>query len=310
MNERISEGENGMEYMNCNFFRPPEDYDIGIRGGPVLPNGIVNSPLINEPLEYRTGKYCLLYSPVTPTGQKLALTVALDGFLREIAVISTHDGRLLWELRDGSNVPVWREASKAETAAFGLAGHVRLPALVDLDNRQVVSNDPYLLPVKIIFDLAHAAGKESALTLLPDSPASLEWESRIFYDLHAAVYRAGFVSRQAEYEHEVERVYRFLEDLDRHLAGKSYLFSGRLTLPDLWLFTLLIRYDQVYAPGFRLHKYRIRDFPEIWRYLRRLYAIKECSFTTDFSAISRGYFLGIPALNRGIVPLGPDDCFL
>ena len=32
--------------------------------------------------------------------------------------------------------------------------------------------------------------------------------------------------------------------------------------------------------------------------------------TTDFDAIPRGYHLGIPILNRGIVPVGPDDLFL
>lgn len=299
-----------MEYIKYNFFRPPDDYDIGIRGGPILPSSIVNSSFINEPLEDRSGRYSLLYSPVTPTGQKLALTVALGGFIDQIAVISINDGRLESELREGVNVPVWRGMTKEEASMFDLVRHVRLPVLLDRVKHQVISNDPYLLPVKIISDLSRATGRENALSLLPAGHTASEWESRIFYDLHAAVYRAGFVSDQGEYEKEVERVYQFLNCLDRILVGKRYLLGGTLTLLDIWLFTLLIRYDQVYAVGFRLHKYRLRDFPEILRYLQELYGIKEFSFTTDFSAISSGYFLGIPALNRGIVPKGPDDYFL
>jgi putative glutathione S-transferase len=301
-----------MKYGNFRYFRPPDDYDIGIRGGPILPGAIVNDPAVKQPLEPRPGRYALLYSPVTPTGQRLALIAALGGFLDLIAVLSPNNGRLIQRSGDGSEEPspAWAPMSGTEAAAFEWGTHVRLPALVDLEAGRIISNDPYLLPVKIVSDLAESAGRKEALALLQEEEARLEWEERIFYDLHCGVYRAGFVARQDEYEREVERVYRFLADLDRHLTGRRCLLGDFPTLADLWLYTLLVRYDQVYAPGFRLHKYRIRDFVEVHRYLRELHALPACRATTDFALISRGYFLGIPVLNRGIVPIGPDDHFL
>lgn len=300
-----------MEYFGQKLFRPSEDYKIGITGGPILPEDIFNCNFINEPLDYQVGRYCLLYSPVTPTGQKLALIIALSGLLNEISVISTNNGRLISSSRNGENSLTWVNLNRSEESAFSIARSIRLPALVDLHKRQVVSNDPYLLPVKIIYDLALTTGRDiSTLPISTNFDGQLELESRIFYDLHAAVYRAGFISDQGGYENEVEQVYRFLAYLNQRLSGKRYLFGDSISSSDIWLFTLLIRYDQVYMPGFRLHKYRLRDFPEVWRYLCDLYSIQEFSFTTDFSLISRGYFLGIPALNRGIVPKGPDDFFL
>lgn len=300
-----------MKYFNYEFFRPPEDYITGIRGGPILPKDIYNCSSINKPLDLEVDRYCLLYSPVAPSGQKLALTIALSGFLNEIAVISTSNGRLMLDLQNGTSGLTWKSISSCESHAFDIGKYTRLPVLIDLYEEQVISNDPYLLPTKISYDFALETGKDSSKSpILGNFKDQLEVESRIFYDLHAGVYRAGAVSNQEDYENEVERVYGFLVYLNKRLSNKKYLFGENISISDIWLFTLLIRYDQVYAPGFRLHKYRLRDFPEIWRYMRELYLIREFSFTTDFSLISNGYFLGVPFLNRGIVPKGPDDYFL
>ncbi|MFP3711940.1 hypothetical protein SB783_49015, partial [Paraburkholderia sp. SIMBA_009] len=41
----------------------------------------------------------------------------------------------------------------ADAVIIQIARQYRLPALVDLETRSVVSNDPYALPYKIILDL-------------------------------------------------------------------------------------------------------------------------------------------------------------
>lgn len=97
--------------------------------------------------------------------------------------------------------------------------------------------------------------------------------ARIFTELHTGVYRAGFMTETARYEQAVAGVYAFLHDRDERLGRRRYLLGQRLVPSDLWLFSLLIRYDQVYGPGFRLHRYRIQDFANVWRYLRELYRI-------------------------------------
>jgi len=190
---------------------------------------------------------------------------------------------------------------------------VRTPTLVEATTG-IVSNDPYLLPYAFR-ELARrrrqgGVGRQPFLALDGDPLQEHYWDARIFEDLHVAVYRAGFVATQELYDEAAGRVHRFLADLEEHLRRTTYLYGDRPTVGDLWLFSLLVRFDQVYGPGFRLHRYRIRDLPATQHYLRRLYAIPACTATTDFAAISAGYFLGIPALNRNVVPAGPDELYL
>jgi putative glutathione S-transferase len=292
-------------------YSPPADYELGIRGGPILPRDIVSAAAFGEPLVLESARYVLLYSPVTPSGQKVALVAALYGLLDVVSVLVPGAGRL--ERIDG-DPPGYRwsgAVSAAEAAAARAATGVRSPTLVDVRYGQVVTNDPYALPYAFR-ELAsrRPAPRGAVLAEAGDQDEERAWDARIFTQLHAGVYRAGFVTDPDLYQEAVTGVHAFLRDLDARLAGSRYLFGERPAPSDLWLFSLLVRYDQVYGPGFRLHRYRLRDFANVWHYLRELYGHPACAFTTDFPAISAGYYLGIPALNRGLVPIGPDDLFL
>lgn len=295
-------------------YTPPNDFRLGIRGGPILPADIVNSRDFERQLVPEQGRYALVYSPVTPSGQKVALAVALYGLLDRVSVLVPGAGRL--EAVPGEPGGYrWAPAlTDRERTAVAVGSTARTPTLVDTATQRVLSNDPYRLPYALReFARRHPSGEPVglALTATPEHlAAEREWDERIFLDLHVGVYRAGFVTSPELYQHTVDGVHRFLLDLDARLADRTYLFGEEPSPSDLWLFSLLVRFDQVYGPGFRLHRYRIRDFEHVWRYLRTLYAIPACAFTTDFEAISAGYFLGIPTLNRGIVPVGPDDLFL
>lgn len=293
------------------WFTPPEDFELKIRGGPILPADIVGPAQEAQPLVAEPERYVLVYSPVTPSGQKVALVAALYGLLDVVSVLVPERGRLVRTAGEPSQYR-WSTALTArERRAAGVALAARTPALVDTASMSLLSNDPYRLPYEFR-DLAqrrhpHGSGE---LSLSVDVAAERYWDERIFMDLHVGVYRSGFAASPELYARSVAGVHGFLADIDERLGGSAYLLGDRPTPPDVWLFSLLIRFDQVYGPGFRLHRYRVRDFANVWRYLRDLYHLPACSFTTDFAAISAGYFLGIPALNRGIVPVGPDDVFL
>jgi putative glutathione S-transferase len=292
-------------------FSPSPSFELGIRGGPILPRDIVSAPAFDEPLVPEPSRYALLYSPVAPSGQKAALVAALYDLLDIVSVLVPGAGRL--EPVDGAS-PGYRwsgTVSAAEGSAARVATALRTPALVDVRTMQVLTNDPYALPYAFRELAARRPGRPGAvLAQTADEDEERSWDARIFTELHAGVYRAGFVTQTAYYEQAVSGVYTFLHDLDKRLGRSRYLLGEQLVPTDLWLFSLLVRYDQVYGPGFRLHRYRVRDFANVYRYLRELYGIPACAFTTDFPAISAGYYLGIPALNRGIVPIGPDELFL
>jgi glutathionyl-hydroquinone reductase len=294
-------------------FRPAPRFELGIRGGPVLPDAIVGVDPLAEPLVPEPGRYALVWSPVTPSGQKVALAAVLYGLLDHIAVLVPGRGRLEPD-GEGTGYRWSSDLSQQELLGLEVGTTARTPTLVETSTGSLVSNDPYLLPYAFR-ELARrrrrtGAGRQPFLALDGDPAQEHHWDARIFEDLHVAVYRAGFVATQELYDEAAGRVHRFLCDLEEHLRTRPYLHGSRPTVGDLWLFSLLVRFDQVYGPGFRLHRYRVRDLPATQRYLRRLYAVPACTATTDFAEISAGYFLGIPALNRNVVPAGPDDLYL
>ncbi|WP_461513764.1 glutathione binding-like protein [Rathayibacter agropyri] len=179
-----------------------------------------------------------------------------------------------------------------------------MPVLVGPNG--LASNDPY----RTLLELSRAASQLDVLYPQDLAHEQAHWTRRIFHELHVAVYRAGEEKDQQSYENAVTTVETFLCDLNDHLFGRETLLGTRLTDADIWLYCLLVRFDQVYAPAFRLHRYRLRDFASIRRYCKNLYAQPLFTATTSFAAISEGYYRGVPFLNRGVVPLGPDDLFL
>jgi glutathione transferase len=295
---------NGRFDSSTTAFEPPEDYRLGIRGGPLLPSAVrarLSPAIARDIITGEPGQFALFYSDVAPTGQRFAIALALAGLAEQIPIISVQQGRL----RATSDVAWWEPIDEADASRGMLASSTRLPALVG--HAGVVSNDPYRTLAILRDELT-----DVPIDLYPPdlAPQQRAWTERIFFDLHAAVYRAGFVTDQHEYETEVTRVEHLLSDLDHQVQKSEYLLGNGPTDADVWLFTLLIRFDVVYAPSFRLHRYRVRDFPSLHDYVRRLYRSPIFRITTDFDAITRGYHLGIPILNRGIVPVGPDDLFL
>ncbi|KVM03949.1 hypothetical protein WL05_10535 [Burkholderia ubonensis] len=298
--------------MKTDYFSPPEDYELGIRGGPILQHQIFRSPYQERRLQPGRNRYCLVYSAIAPSGQKLALAVVCAAVLGTIRVLCVEEGKLSQVSPEDADALTWTPFDAVDAAIVNIARQYRLPALVDLETQSVVSNDPYALPYKIILDLgSESDGNGAVLSAARVRRENhVEIERDLFYNLHAAVYRAGFLGSQDAYDAEVEKVHGYLHRLDSTLRSQRYLSGDSLAIADLWLFSLLIRYDNVYATAFRLHRYRLRDFSGIWRYVRALYRQPAFCLTTNFDIISKGYFLGIPSLNRGVVPRGPDDLFL
>lgn len=132
------------------------------------------------------------------------------------------------------------------------------------------------------------------------------WNERIYPSLNNGVYRAGFATAQIAYEEAYHTVFAMLDELEAHLAGRSYLAGGQLTEADIRLFVTLIRFDAAYFGLFKCNKERIADYPALTAYLKRLLAMPEIRETVSIDHIKQGYY-SIKALNpNGIVPLGPD----
>jgi putative glutathione S-transferase len=190
----------------------------------------------------------------------------------------------------------------------GYADRFTVPAIVDIQSGKVVNND--------YFNLSHywetafrAFHKSGAPDLFPEALRDdiRALNEAIFTDINNGVYRAGFAASQAAYEAAYDDVFRRLDELERRLETRRFLFGDHLTDTDIRLWVSLARFDVAYYNAFRVNRNRLVDFPNLWDYARSLYQSPGFGETTDFDAIKRHYHLCcVPSNDYRLVPKGPD----
>lgn len=187
------------------------------------------------------------------------------------------------------------------------AGHASVPLLWDSAKRQVVSNDS--LQIVKAFDRVDSCPSNGDITLYPDDLRSEidELNDQIYSGLANGVYRAGLARSQRHYDEAVADVFDMLDLLETRLARGRLMFGRRLTIADLVLFPVLVRFDIVYHTHFRCTRRRLVDYPKLWAYARDLMGWDPFARDVDFAAIQSGYFLNDGDHNpHGIVSEQPD----
>ncbi|MDN3263402.1 glutathione S-transferase C-terminal domain-containing protein [Streptomyces sp. CSDS2] len=190
----------------------------------------------------------------------------------------------------------------------GYPGGVSVPAIVDVPSGRLVTNDYQ----RITLDLATewtALHRPGAPDLYPAARRAEidEVMAEVYEDVNNGVYRAGFATRQREYEEACAAVFRRLEALGERLSGQRYLVGDTLTEADIRLFTTLVRFDAVYHGHFKCNRWKLAEHPVLWAYARDLFQTPGFGDTVDFDHIKRHYYQVHTGINpTGIVPLGPD----
>ena len=147
-------------------------------------------------------------------------------------------------------------------------------------------NRPKLVP-------SDAAGRASVDAL----------NDRIYTTINNGAYKAGFSSDQAVYAKAFAAYFDTLSWLDDLLAdGRPFLSGDTFTEADLRLFPTLYRHDPVYYVRMKLNGARILDYPNLWRWLCRVYALDGLAEAGSLIHCRQGYFGR--TWNRTI-PLGP-----
>lgn len=272
------------------------------------------------PFPAESGRYHLYVSYACPYAHRALIIRALKG-LEDVVSISVadpiRDGRG-WAFRSGpgqtldtagNGFAYLSQAYQASAPGGDYTGRVSVPVLWDRATRQVVANH---VP-DITLDLATAfdgLAAEPGPDLVPaDLTAEIgALDELVGTQLNRGVYRAGFARSQAEYEAGCRGVFDTLDRLEARLAaGGPHLFGERLTMADIRLWVTLVRFDVVYHGHFKLNRRRLIDFPALWSYTRRLYAIPAFGGTTDLDHITRHYHATQRQVNpTGIVPVGPE----
>ena len=215
-----------------------------------------------------------------------------------------------WAFRDGpgySRDPVngfefLREAYEATDPNF--RGRITVPVLWDRQTRRIVNNSED--------DLCRMFNDEFGGRRTADLfPEELESEHSalaefIYEKVNNGVYRAGFASKQAAYERACRALFSALDELEKRLTTRRYLFGARIVEADWRLFCTLVRFDAVYHGHFKCNVRRIVDYPHLHGYLCDVYQQPGIAETVDFDHIKRHYYYTHDDINpTRIVPIGP-----
>ncbi|NUC71417.1 glutathione S-transferase family protein [Haloterrigena sp. SYSU A558-1] len=129
----------------------------------------------------------------------------------------------------------------------------------------------------------------------------------IYEPINNGVYRAGFATRQEPYDEAVDDLFSALDHWDEVLADQRYLAGDRLTEADVAMFTTLVRFDNVYHTHFMCNVQYIREYENLWPYLRDLYQTDDVAETVNMDHIKEHYYTTHPDVNpHRIVARGPD----
>lgn len=189
-------------------------------------------------------------------------------------------------------------------------GRVLVPVLWDTRTRTIVSNESG--DIVRMFNQAFAAWADDTVDLYPEPlrPEIDRINDYIYENINNGVYRCGFASTQAAYEKAYARLFDALDWVESRLDKSAYLTGDAITESDWRLFTTLARFDAVYYGHFKCNRNRIEDFPNLSRYLRKLYLVPGVAATVNIDHIKRHYYMSHPHINpTRIVPAGPRLTF-
>ncbi len=180
-------------------------------------------------------------------------------------------------------------------------GRVTVPILWDRDTGQIVSNES-----ADIVRMLGSFGRGPDLWPAGLTPEIEDWNILIYDTVNNGVYRAGFARTQAAYDAAVTALFDTLDRIEAQLGQTLWLTGDTFTEADLRLFPTLARFDVAYHYAFKCNLRRLVDYPNLWTYARRIYAMPGVAETVDFEIYKQGYFSPSELRNPlGIVPKGP-----
>ena len=240
------------------------------------------------------------------------------------------EGPNLWEFdpaRIASLTGATLPECTAETATgqgYRLARHIyqaegatehSVPILYDRKAKRIVSNESAEI-VRMLNRHAGALGSPLPEAGRPDlyprgeGDAALRHEidalnAEIYVKINNGAYKAGFSSDQSIYDAAFAAYFEMLDVLEQRLSadGRQFLTGDTFTEADLRLYPTLFRHDPVYYVRMKLNGARILDYPFLWRWLCRVYALPGVAASNSLVHCRQGYFGR--SWNK-VIPRGPS----
>ena len=135
-----------------------------------------------------------------------------------------------------------------------------------------------------------------------------DWQALLQPAVNDGVYRCGFARNQTAYDKAASALFDALTQVDESLRRQGpWLCGSQITLADVRLFPTLIRWETVYGPLFGCGGRQLWEFPQLWGWRQRFFALPGVAETCDAEAWSHDYYGALFPLNPGgIVPTAPN----
>lgn len=280
---------------------------------PYIPDRVLNEPEAAWPV--KAGRYRLVAARDCPWANRSVIVRRLLGLEKAISLGlpgPTHDEDSWTFDLDPQGVDPVLSIPRLKDAYLrrfpDYPKGITVPALVDTVSGEVVTNNFPQITEDFFFQWKefHRTG---APNLWPQEHRAEMEEvmDRVFRDINAGVYRAGFATDQARYEKAYERLWSALDWVEERLSSRRYLMGEQITEADVRLFTTLVRFDAVYHGHFKCNRNRLTEMPALWGYARDLFQTPGFGDTVSFTQIKDHYYLVHRHINpTGIVPRGPE----
>jgi len=256
--------------------------------------------------EMRAGRYRLYVSKSCPWAHRTLVVRAMKGLEKAIPVFYAHPdmGEKGWAFNDGG-IRFLHELYV--TADPRHTGRATVPVLWDDSEGRIVNNESSEI-IRMLNREFDAFARRKLDDLYPEkSRREIDWlNERIYRTVNNGVYRAGFATAQDKYEEAVTALFRTLDWLEKRMKKRKWLCGSAFTEADVRLFTTLVRFDAVYYSHFKCNLRRLVDYPNLWRWTRRVYALPGVAKTVDLAQIKEHYYRSMKHINpTQIVPKGP-----
>ncbi len=153
-------------------------------------------------------------------------------------------------------------------------GRATTPTLVDIIEKKAVNNDYHRLTnyLEVQFRPFQA---EDAPDLYPKQFRKEidEFNDWLFPHVNNGHYRMAFCQSPEAYDEAYEDFYESLDKLEKRLETNRFLFGDYITDSDVRAYVTLVRWDVGYYRNIGPVKKPIKDYKNIWGYLRELNAI-------------------------------------
>ena len=213
------------------------------------------------------------------------------------------------ETATGNSLRIARQIYEAEGATGS-----SLPILFDKSSQTIVSNESADI-LRMLDDQAGALGStipaDDRVNLYPSEERNpglrveIDRLNQVIYaSINNGAYKAGFSANQQVYEIAFKKYFSTLQDLEEEMAvdGRPFLTGVNFTEADVRLFPTLFRHDPVYFLRMTLNGARMLDFPNLWRWICRVYGIPGVAESGSLTHCLQGYF---GRSWNNVVPLGP-----